>query len=142
MTLSMFQKITLGIAGITALSIGSYILAAPLGFYASYGIPLARDASLLSELRAPGAGLAALGGIMLAGLVRRTWVPTALVAALTVYLAFPAGRLVSLALDGVPSGSVMGALVIEIAIAALCLAAFGKWRGKPTSATSSAGLSG
>jgi len=141
MTLSKFQKITLGIAGITALSIGGFILAAPVAFYAGYGITLAPDASLLSELRAPGAGVAALGGIMLAGLVRPSWTPVALVAALTVYLAFPAGRLVSLAVDGTPSGSVMGALVIEVAIAALCLAAFRHWRGGPASRAPGVGLS-
>jgi hypothetical protein len=47
-----------------------------------------------------------------------------MVAALTVFLAFPAGRLVGLLVDGVPSASVVGALAVEMAIAALCLFAF------------------
>ena len=130
MTLSKLQKITLGVAGVTAFAIGTFILAAPLAFYSSYGIALSADASLLSELRAPGAGLAALGAIMLAGLARAAWAPVAMVAALTVYLAFPIGRVVSLVVDGMPSTSVLGALVIELVIAALCLTAFGPhaWR--------------
>jgi len=128
MSLSRFQKITLGIAGVTAASVGSFILAAPQAFYASYGIAPGADPSLLSELRAPGAGLAALGAIMLAGVVRAAWSPVALVAALTVYLAFPAGRLFSLTVDGLPSASVLGALGVEVTIAALCLMAFGRPR--------------
>ena len=131
MQLTRFQKLTLAIAGFTALAIGCFILLTPLAFYAGYGIELSADASLLSELRAPGAGLAALGAIMLAGLVRAAWTPFALVAALTVYLAFPAGRLVSLAVDGMPSANVLGALAIEVVIAALCIAAF---RGRPAAA--------
>ena len=124
MKLTRFQKIALGIGGVTALGIGAFILAAPHGFYASYGISLGQDPNLLSELRAPGAGLAALGAVILAGLVRATLAPVALAAALTVYLAFPAGRIVSLAVDGMPSGSVLGALAIEVTIAGLLLVAF------------------
>ncbi len=126
MTLTLFQKIALGIAGLTAFAIGAFILFAPHTFYASYGIALGRDPNLLSELRAPGAGLAAFGGLMLAGVIRAAWTPVALVAALTVYLAFPVGRIVSLALDGMPSGSVIVALAIEVVIAGLCLVAFGR----------------
>ena len=124
MALSTFQRIALGIAGATALAIGAFILAAPHAFYASYGIALPSDPNLLSELRAPGAGLAALGGLMLSGIVRPFLAPVAIAAALTVFIAFPAGRLVSLAMDGMPSTSVLGALGIEVAIAALCLVAF------------------
>lgn len=123
MTMTRFQKISLGIAGITAVSIGAFILIAPQAFYASYGIVLGPDPSMLSELRAPGAGLAALGVIMLAGLFRAAVAPVALAASMTVYIAFPVGRLVSLAVDGIPSGNVIGALVIEVFIAGLLLLA-------------------
>ena len=123
------QKIALGVAGFTSLGIGGFILAAPHAFYASYGITLGQDPSLLSELRAPGAGLAAFGAVMLAGIVRPALRQCAVVAALTVFLAFPAGRLVGLAIDGIPSGSIVGALVLELAIAALCLFAFRRGGG-------------
>lgn len=126
MQLTRFQRIALAVSGITALAIGSVILFAPHAFYASYGIALGQDPNLLSELRAPGAGLAALGAIMLAGLARAAIAPASLVAALAVYLAFPLGRIVSIAVDGLPSGSVLGALAIEIVIACLLLAAFGR----------------
>ncbi|MBY4891927.1 DUF4345 domain-containing protein [Rhodobacteraceae bacterium N5(2021)] len=126
MTFGTFQKSTLGVAGVTALGIGLAILAAPHAFYASYGITLGADVNLLSELRAPAAGLAVLGALMLMGIWREAWRDVSIVAAFTVFLAFPAGRVVGLIVDGIPSGSVLAALGLELAIAALCLAAFGR----------------
>ena len=127
MQLTRFQKITLGISGVTALVIGTSITLAPYAFYASYGIALGQDPNLLNELRAPGAGLAVFGALMLAGVFRAAMAPIALAVALTVYLAFPVGRIVGIVMDGMPSGSVIGALVFEIIIAGLLLTAF-----KPT----------
>lgn len=124
MQLTRFQKITLGIGGITALAIGTMITLAPHAFYASYGITLAQDTNLLNELRAPGAGLAVFGALMLTGVVRAAMAPIALAVALTVFLAFPLGRIVGIVMDGMPSGSVIGALAFEIATAVLLLAAF------------------
>ena len=132
MSLTRFQKIALSIAGITAFAIGAFILFAPHAFYANYGIALGQDPNLLSELRAPGAGLTVLGAIMLSGLVRAEWAPVAFVAALTVYLAFPVGRVISLAVDGMPSGSVLGAFAIEVVIAGLCVAALVRRRAHET----------
>ncbi|MEQ9447925.1 MAG: DUF4345 domain-containing protein [Rhodospirillaceae bacterium] len=124
MALTRLEKIALSISGITALGIGGFILVAPHTFYASYGITLGNDPSLLSELRAPAAGLAALGFMMLAGIARPAWSQLSISAALIVFLAFPAGRLVGLVADGLPSGGIIGALIFELATAALCLAAF------------------
>ncbi len=124
MNFSPVQQIAIGIAGITSLGIGAFILTAPHAFYASYGIALGADPSLLSELRAPGAGLAALGGVMLAGIGRSELRQVAMVAALIVFLAFPAGRIVSLLVDGIPSSGIIAALILELAIAAFCIFAF------------------
>ncbi|MCV2893856.1 DUF4345 domain-containing protein [Lentibacter sp. XHP0401] len=121
---TLLEKIALGLSGLTAFTIGAFILFAPHTFYASYGITLGEDASLLSELRAPGAGLAGFGLLMLLGMWRHAVLPLGMAAALTVFTAFPVGRLVGLAVDGMPSGNVVGALVVELIIAALCLAAF------------------
>jgi len=49
----LFEKIALGLSGLTAVTIGACILFAPHAFYAGYGITLGQDANLLSELRAP-----------------------------------------------------------------------------------------
>ena len=130
---TLFEKIALGLSGLTALTIGAAILFAPHTFYASYGITLGEDANLLSELRAPGAGLAGFGILMLLGIRRHSILPISMAAALTVFIAFPAGRLVGLVVDGMPSGSVIGALVGELVIAVLCLAAFRRrvWAAAP-----------
>ena len=134
---TLFEKIALGLSGLTALTIGASILFAPHAFYASYGITLSEDASLLSELRAPGAGLAGFGLLMLLGIWRHAVLPVGMAVALTVFIAFPAGRLVGLALDGMPSGNVIGALVAELIIAALCLVAFRRrlWSPAPVLST-------
>ena len=122
--MTRLQKISLGIAGLTSLGIGASILTMPQAFYASYGIALGADPSLLSELRAPAAGLAAFGMVMLAGIFKPSLRPSAIIAALTVFLGFPAGRLVGIWADGLPSDGIISALVLELAIAALCLFAF------------------
>lgn len=66
MSPTSFEKITPGVSGVTYLAIGIVTGATPHSFYASFGIAPGNDASLLSELRALGAGLAAFGGLMLA----------------------------------------------------------------------------
>lgn len=126
MTLTKLEKTTLWISGLTAVGIGGMITFAPHSFYASYGIVIGEDPSLLSELRAPGAGLATLGIMMLLGIWRSALAQLAVAATLIVFLAFPAGRLIGLALDGMPSVGIVGALVLEVAIAALCVFAFRK----------------
>ena len=127
------QNLALGVSGITALGIGALIMTVPQAFYASYGIALDPNPDLLSELRAPGAGLAAFGAVMLSGIVKSSLRQIAFVAALTVFLAFPAGRVVGAVIDGMPSSGIIGALALELAIAMLCLLAFR--RGTDSSAT-------
>lgn len=126
MTTNTLEKIALAISGITALGIGGMITFAPHTFYASYGISLGPDASLLSELRAPGAGLAVLGILMLLGIWRSALAQLAVASTLVVFLAFPVGRFIGLAADGLPSTGILAALMLEIAIAAFCLFAFRK----------------
>jgi len=130
MSLTLFEKVTLGISGVTAVGIGGFIMLAPRAFYAGYGITLGDDPSLLSELRAPAAGLLMLGGLMLAGIWRAAMAPLAIAATFIVFLAFPVGRLIGLAIDGVPSGGILGAWMLEIAIAALCILAFRRRVGR------------
>ena len=135
MSLTLLEKITLGISGLTAVGIGGFIMVAPHALYASYGITLSDDPSLLSELRAPAAGLLTLGALMLVGIWRSAMAQLAVAATLIVFLAFPMGRMVGLAVDGVPSGGIIGALVLEIAIAGLCIVAFRRRMGRTVATT-------
>ncbi len=125
MTFSRFQATALGISGVTALAIGAFIFSAPQAFYHGYGIELGDSPDILSEMRAPGACLAFLGAIMLWGLIDHAKARISVWAAFCVFLAFPLGRLVSLVVDGLPGGGILGALAVEIAIAMLLILAFG-----------------
>ena len=118
------QKFALGVAGITSLGIGAFILAAPYAFYASYGIKLGPDPSLLSELRAPGAGLATFGAVMQAGIVRPALRQAAVVAALTVFSPSLRGAWWALQWTACRRAASSAALVLELVIAGFCLFAF------------------
>ena len=126
MTTNRLQKLMLGIAGTAAVGIGGMIVAVPRTFYATYGIDLGADPSLVNELRAPGANLAALGLIVFAGIFRPRLAPLSAMLAVTVFLAYAFGRMVSIIVDGMPAPGLVEAVFIELAIGGLCLAAF--WR--------------
>jgi hypothetical protein len=126
MLMSKFQKIILGFSGFIAFIIGLFITLAPLAFYAGYGIALDNGPNLLSELRGPGANLAALGAVVMAGLFIKSLEKTSITIALIIFVAFPVGRVISIVVDGIPSESVLAALAIEIIMGALLLIAFGK----------------
>ncbi len=121
MSTTLLQKLTIGIAGVTALSIGLAITSAPSGFYASYGIEIGSDPNLMSELRAPGMNLAALGAVIFAGVIRPQMAHFSAALGALVFLAFALGRLVSIALDGMPESGILVALFIEIFVGGFCL---------------------
>ncbi|MDV7144976.1 DUF4345 domain-containing protein [Tropicimonas sp. TH_r6] len=123
MVTTLFQKLTLGAAGLMALGIGLAITVIPHDFYAGYGISLGTDPTLLSELRAPGANLAALGAVVFAGAVHPGMARLSAALGAMLFLAFAFGRVVGLCLDGWPGESILAALAIEIVIGLLCLLA-------------------
>lgn len=115
------RRIVLGLAGSTALVIGLAITCAPVAFYASYGIALTPQPNLMSELRAPGANLATLGLIILAGAFFQRMARTAAFLGAAVFIAFATGRVVSLIVDGRPADTVLAALGVEAALGVSCL---------------------
>ncbi|MBO6758487.1 MAG: DUF4345 domain-containing protein [Roseibium sp.] len=117
-----FQRLVLGAAGITALGIGTAIAVAPAAFYAAYGIAFGTGPDLLSELRAPGANLAVLGALILAGAVRSRMMKLSAAVGAVVFLAYAAGRFVGVVLDGVPSDGIVFAMAIELVLGGLCAA--------------------
>ncbi len=124
MNLNKLQVVVLSVAGFTALLIGAFIALDPVNFYSSYGIALDGAADMLSDLRATGVNLAVLGGVMLAGVGLARLRPLAIAASLIVFPSFAAGRVIGIAFDGLPSDTVLAALLIELAIAALCFFSF------------------
>jgi len=121
--MTLFQRLTLCAAGLTALGIGLAITFAPHGFYAGYGIDLGTDPKWLSELRAPGANLAALGAVILVGALRPGMARFSAMLGTVVFLAFAFGRMASIVLDGWPGEGILAAFAIELVIGLLCLSA-------------------
>ena len=108
------------LSGMIALGIGGMILFDPAGFHATNGIDLGTDASLRSEVRAPGGALAVLGVMMMIGAFAKSFTTASTLIGAAVYLAYGASRLLSIGLDGVPSPGIAGAAVIELTIGAAC----------------------
>lgn len=118
--------IYLAIAGLLLLVIGSAILLAPHTFHGSNGIVLGNNPSLLSEVRAPGGLLAASGALALISLIRSGVRLFAAQLMILVFGSFGSARLISVALDGIPSSSIIGATILEFIVAAVGIAIL--WR--------------
>ena len=111
-------KTILSISGVILIAVGGTLLTAPAVMHAANGVDLGSNASLLSEVRAPGGALLALGGLVLAGaFVRRLTLSATMISA-TVYLAYGSSRLLSMALDGLPAPGLLFTAGLEIAIGA------------------------
>ena len=118
----MKTKLSLGfllVSGLILLGIGSAILVMPEAFHAGNGITLGSDASLLSEIRAPGGLLAASGFLIVAGAFRRKLRSRAIFLATLVYGSFGLSRLLGMTLDGMPSKGIVGATALELIVAML-----------------------
>lgn len=125
---SKILKLVLSASGLIAIGIGGAILFMPAEFYAMYGIELANDASLASEIRAPGAALLVSGLLMLAGVFVAKFAFVSTVIATAVYSSYGLSRLFSMAVDGMPDSGLVEAAAFELFIAATCLFALQRYR--------------
>lgn len=103
-------------SGALLLAVGGALLLAPDIMHASNGVDIGSDPSLRSEVRAPGGALLALGGLILAGVFVKRLRFTGTVTAATVYLAYGLSRLLSMAIDGMPSPGLVVVTGVEIVI--------------------------
>jgi len=127
---SKVLKSILIISGLIASGIGVAILFAPVAFYATYGIELGGDVSLLNEIRAPGAALLAIGILIISGAFVDKLAFTALVVSTLLYLSYGLSRVMSIAIDGMPAEGLVQAAVLEIVTGLVCVFALVKYRGK------------
>ncbi|MEL7541792.1 MAG: DUF4345 domain-containing protein [Pseudomonadota bacterium] len=111
----------LAIAGAVAAAIGAAILFAPHSFFAANHIMLGTDPNLMSEIRAPGGLLLVAGVFVIAGAFISRLTRVSLMVAAIGFGAYGASRLVSVALDGVPSSALLSAMVVELVLALLAL---------------------
>ena len=120
--------IYLVISGLLLLTIGGAILLVPHAFHGGNGIILGDNPNLLSEIRAPGGLLAASGIIILVGASRVRLRASAVQLTTLVYGSFGLARLVSMALDGMPSSTIVGATSLEFVVAFVGLVIL--WRAR------------
>lgn len=121
MKTGLFTKGVLLLSGSIVTGIGFAVLLLPDLFYVTNGIALGNDPSLLSEVRASGGVLVSAGGLIFSGLFISRLASTSLTFAAVLYGMYGISRLISMAFDGMPADGLVGAAVLELLIAALCL---------------------
>ena len=116
---SKWEKGMLLFAGITAVSIGAALVLRPEVMHAANGVTLGENASLLSEIRAPGGALLAVGVLLCVAAFVRKLVFAATVAGTVVFLGYGIGRVLSMVIDGIPASALVMACVFELVIGGL-----------------------
>ncbi|GAA2973889.1 DUF4345 domain-containing protein [Actinokineospora diospyrosa] len=116
----MANRIILGLAGLVAVAIGAAQLLAPAAFHEASGLPAVHDPGALGEIRAVGAAILGIGGVITAGVFRPGLSRLSALLGTGFYLAFGAGRALGVAVDGVPPGSLLGAMAAEIVLGLAC----------------------
>lgn len=127
---SKMLKIILFISGLIAASIGGAVLAVPAAFYASNGIDIGGNVSLLNEIRASGGVLLAAGILILSGAFVASLTFTAVVVASLLYLSYGLSRILSFTIDGMPSEGLVQAAALEIVIGVVCVYVLARYRDK------------
>lgn len=117
-----FTTAVLGVGGVVALAIGLGGSLTPAGFAAGVGIDHAGDAAALSETRGAGAGVLAIGVLLLLGARRRDLAPAAALLGALAYGGYGLARLLGMALDGFPGTGLVAAAVVELVLGAVCAA--------------------
>ncbi len=120
MTPTILDRTALTLAGAVALGIGFGILFFPHGFHASAGLVLGDDLTLLNEIRSPGGMLLICGLFILAGAVRASATAPALAVSAVLYLSFGLSRIVGILVDGMPNGTMLQIMALELLIGTIC----------------------
>ena len=118
---SKVLKTILLISGLIASAMGATILFAPGAFYATYGIELGGNLSLLNEIRASGGTLLASGILIMSGAFVDKLAFTAAVVSTLLYLSYGLSRVMSIGIDGMPVEELVQAAVLEIVIGLACI---------------------
>jgi len=120
---SKVLKVILFISGFIAIGIGATILTMPVAFYATSGINLHGNVSLLNEVRASGGALLACGILITLGAFIARLTFTSVVISSLLYLSYGLSRMMSVVIDGMPVDSLIQALVLELVIGLVCIVA-------------------
>lgn len=121
-------KLILVVAGLIGIGVGGAILFVPVAFHATTGIALGNDASLLSEIRAPGGALLVFGILILAGAFVANLRFIAMLVAALLYISYGFSRVLGMIIDGMPDTGLVQVTVLEIVIGLVCCFALVKYR--------------
>ncbi len=125
---SKFLKVLLFVSGLIGVVVGGAILFDPVAFYASNGIAIEGNISLLNEVRAPGGALLACGLVVMAGAFLAQLTFTSTVLATLVYLSYGLSRIVSIMADGMPADMLIQVTILEVVIGLVCAFALIRFR--------------
>lgn len=129
---SKFVKAVLLVSGLIATGIGGAILIIPEAFYATYGIELSGNTSLLNEIRASGGGLLATGILILSGALVARLTFTSLIISTLLYLSYGLSRVISTIIDGMPNNGLTQSTVLEIIIGLVCVITLVRYQSRQT----------
>lgn len=113
-------KATLIISGLIGLYIGVEILFSPVSFYATSGIDLGSNISLLNEIRAPGGALLLSSVLIIMGAFVPRLTFTSITLSTLLYLSYGLSRVLSMLVDGRPAEILIYVSIVEIVIGLVC----------------------
>lgn len=99
--------------------IGGALMFMPKAFLEMSHVFVERDPSLMSEITAPSGVLLICAAFLIFGAIKLRFARQALLIGAVVYGSYGIARLMSMVLHGLPSESLVAAMVVEIAIAVL-----------------------
>lgn len=118
----IITKVSLAGFGLVLGLIGAALMLSPQAFLATSDVIIDSDPGLMSELAAPSAVLLLTATFMILGAFKPSYSNLGLVLGTAVYGSYGVGRVVSAVLHGVPSQSLVNAMIVEFGIAASLLA--------------------
>ena len=99
--------------------IGGALMFTPRAFLEMSQVFVERDPNLMSEITAPSGVLLISAAYLVFGAIKLRFARQALLIGAVIYGSYGVARLIGMSLHGVPSGSLVAAMIVEIAIAVL-----------------------
>jgi hypothetical protein len=123
----VLKAILLGL-GIVLLVFGGWRVIDIVGFFAFNGIELGHDVSMLNEVRAGGGLVVGSALVVISGAFFPRMAFTSTILSVVVFLSFGFARLYGIAVDGIPSATILQGLFTEFVMGSIGIFAFYRYR--------------
>ena len=130
---SKVLKTFLIISGSWLSFVGGATLFMPVKMRASMGIDIAENINLINDARASFALLLAIGILTILGAFKDKLAYTSTLVVSILFLSLGAGRLLSILLDGMPIGGLVGGTIVEFVFGTIAVTLFVIYREKNSS---------